>query len=217
MDVKTAKEITGGLSKTTKMPGGSYSLPAGCCGTGSLLCGIKGSVCEGCYARKGRYRMPNVVNAMDERREGLSREEWSDAMVSLISRQKCPYFRWHDSGDLQGTWHMKKIIEVSERLKGYKFFLPTKEYTVVSEVLENMELPSNMVIRLGAPMVNVPFEESGISDVLLSMVVTPDKMDLAEKAGAHLCPATANPDQKTCGRCRMCWNEKCGSIAYVKH
>jgi hypothetical protein len=45
MKVKQAKEITGSLTRTSKMPGLSYSLPAWECKTGSKLRKIKGSVC----------------------------------------------------------------------------------------------------------------------------------------------------------------------------
>ena len=50
---KEAKEITGGLSKPSKMPGPAYNLPAQACITGAKLVQIPGSVCEGCYALKG--------------------------------------------------------------------------------------------------------------------------------------------------------------------
>ena len=52
MKVKEAKQITGSLTRTSKMPGLSYSLPAWECKTGSKLRKIKGSVCASCYALK---------------------------------------------------------------------------------------------------------------------------------------------------------------------
>ena len=45
MKVKEAKEITGSLTRTSKMPGLSYSLPAWECKTGAKLRKIPGSVC----------------------------------------------------------------------------------------------------------------------------------------------------------------------------
>ena len=56
MNKKEAKEITGGLSKPSKMPGHAYNLPAWRCKTGVKLQAVAGSVCAGCYAMKGRYR-----------------------------------------------------------------------------------------------------------------------------------------------------------------
>ena len=55
MKVTEAKKITGSLTRTSKMPGLSYSLPAWECKTGSKLRKIKGSVCASCYALKGNY------------------------------------------------------------------------------------------------------------------------------------------------------------------
>ena len=56
---KQAREITGGLSKPSKMPGPAHNLPAQACKTGAKLVNVPGSVCAGCYALKGRYRFKN--------------------------------------------------------------------------------------------------------------------------------------------------------------
>ena len=55
MLIKEAREITGGLSKPSKMPGPAYNLPASQCITGAKLVNVKGSTCSGCYALKGNY------------------------------------------------------------------------------------------------------------------------------------------------------------------
>jgi len=64
---KEASAIVGGLSRPGKMPGPSYNLPASMCQTGSILVRVPGTVCHGCYALKGRYRFPNVKEAMAQR------------------------------------------------------------------------------------------------------------------------------------------------------
>ena len=50
MRIEKAKEITGSLSKPSKMPGHAYGLPAKECKTGGKLQKVKGSTCYGCYA-----------------------------------------------------------------------------------------------------------------------------------------------------------------------
>ena len=55
MLVKDALKITDSFTKTSKMPGLSYSLPAWACQTGSKLRKVKTSPCYGCYALKGNY------------------------------------------------------------------------------------------------------------------------------------------------------------------
>ena len=44
---KEAKEITGGLSAPSKMPGPSMNLPAAACITGAKLVNVKGSTAAG--------------------------------------------------------------------------------------------------------------------------------------------------------------------------
>ena len=55
MLVKEAKKITDSLTRTSKMPGLSYSLPAWACQTGAKLRKIPTSPCFGCYAMKNNY------------------------------------------------------------------------------------------------------------------------------------------------------------------
>ena len=85
MNLKEAKEITGGLSAPSKMPGYAYNLPAWECVTGVKLQAIEGSVCSGCYAMKGRYRFPNVKDALNRRLNSLTHPQWVEAMSFLIS------------------------------------------------------------------------------------------------------------------------------------
>ena len=84
---KEAREITGGLSKPSKMPGPAHNLPAVACKTGAKLAQIPGSVCSGCYALKGRYRFNNVQAALQRRLKALEHPQWVEAMVQLIKGQ----------------------------------------------------------------------------------------------------------------------------------
>ena len=64
---KEARQITGGLSKPSKMPGPAHNLPAVACKTGAKLVKVPGSVCAGCYALKGRYRVKKLLDARSRR------------------------------------------------------------------------------------------------------------------------------------------------------
>ena len=109
MKVKDAKKITESLTRTSKMPGLSYSLPAWACQTGSKLRKVPGSPCFGCYALKGNYtRYPAIKAAQYRRLDSIKNPLWVEAMAAQIKRQK--WFRWHDAGDLQSSEHMQKII-----------------------------------------------------------------------------------------------------------
>ena len=88
MLVKDAKKITGSMTRTSKMPGLSYSLPAWECQVGSKLRAVKGSVCSGCYALKGNYtRYPAIKRAQYYRLASLMDPRWTTAMVAQIKRQ----------------------------------------------------------------------------------------------------------------------------------
>tara|TARA_A100001515_G_scaffold19024_1_gene13956 strand:+ start:1328 stop:1960 length:633 start_codon:yes stop_codon:yes gene_type:complete len=206
--LKQLQDKVGSLSTPSKMPGYGYSTSADDCITGSKLANVKGSICSICYARKGRYVFPNVQNAMKKRLESLERLDWIDTMVQLISRkEKSGFFRWHDSGDLQGVWHLEKIAEVARRLPSIKFWLPTREYKIVSDWIKFCTKPRNLTIRLSAFMIDGP-----------APVAVAKRLGLttsgAKKTGFS-CPSSQQGNQ--CGDCRACWDEAVTNVDYKPH
>jgi hypothetical protein len=73
MKVKDLDNITGTLSKPSKMPGFAYGIPAKECQTGAKLREVKGSTCFNCYALKGCYVFPNVQAAQYKRLEATTK------------------------------------------------------------------------------------------------------------------------------------------------
>jgi hypothetical protein len=71
LNKKQAREITGGLSKPSKMPGPAFNLPASRCITGAKLVKVPGSVCHGCYALKGRYRFQERTKRIRAKAAGV--------------------------------------------------------------------------------------------------------------------------------------------------
>jgi len=198
MNKKEAKAITGGLSAPSKMPGPAFNLPAQACITGSRLVKIPGSVCAGCYALKGRYRFRNVKEALARRLAGLTHPEWIPAMVVLIDNT--PWFRWHDSGDLQGVQHLKNIFEVCKLTPETSHWLPTREAKFLP--LSTDSIPKNLIIRLSGHKIDKP--APGFWP-WTSTVVTVEKS----------CPAAEQGNQ--CQDCRACWTRDVPNIAYGKH
>ena len=199
LNKKQAKEITGGLSKPSKMPGPCFNLPASRCITGAKLVKIPGSVCHGCYALKGRYRFNNVQKALERRRQALTSPQWIDAMTVLITGHE--FFRWHDSGDLQSLEHLKNIFEVCKRTPKTRHWLPTREAQILKQVTPE-EVPKNLIIRFSSHMIDQGPVKAW---PWTSTVVTKDKT----------CPAAEQDN--TCGSCRACWNRDVKNIAYGKH
>ena len=196
---KEAKEITGGLSAPSKMPGPSYNLPAAACITGAKLAKIPGTVCYGCYALKGRYRCSNVRLALARRLESLKHPRWVEAMTALIQGE--PWFRWHDSGDLQSAWHLKQIFEVCNRTPETSHWLPTREARILN-LMDPDIIPSNLIIRMSSHMIDqgpVTFWP------LTSTVSTTTKT----------CPAKDQGNE--CGSCRACWDRSVSNVTYPKH
>jgi Gene product 88 len=149
ISVAEALAISGGLSAPGKMPGHGYSLPAESCRLGSALRHLPRSVCAHCYALRGRYRFSRVARALARRLRAISHARWVEAVAALILRSGEKHFRWHDSGDLQGVWHLRKIIAVCLRCPGVRFWLPTREYQTVEAFLRRGgEVPANLCIRV---------------------------------------------------------------------
>jgi hypothetical protein len=204
--------VGGGLSNPSKMPGHSYSLPAAECKTGGRLQAVKGSVCHGCYAMKNRYRFANVQAAMYRRLDSICKPQWSAAMAELIRRAGDPYFRWHDSGDLQSVAHLAAICEVAAATPDVRHWIPTREYRTVSDYIAGGgEIPPNLNVRMSAHMIGgeVP------TFPRLPMVSVSTVSAGEPPAGAHRCPA---PHQgNSCGSCRACWDPTIRLVDYALH
>ena len=197
MLVKEAIKITDSFTKTSKMPGLSYSLPAWECKTGSKLRKIKNSVCSMCYALKGNYtRYKAIKEAQYRRLDAIKHPAWVPAMAAVIKRQK--WFRWHDAGDVQDQQHLKKIYEVCRLTPDTRHWLPTREAWIKDHLASK---PDNLVIRFSPPMMDQRNDTWPNS----SMVV---------ETGAT-CPA---PNQGgKCGSCRQCWDSNIKVVSYGKH
>lgn len=201
--LKQAEQIAGSLGKPSKMPGYAYGIPAKHCPFGAVLAKLPGTVCSDCYALKGRYVFPNVQRAQEYRFNSLKNPEWVSALTFMIQKHKCDYFRWHDSGDIQGLWHLEKIVEVAKACPTTHFWLPTRETRVVKQYLSaNKAFPPNLTVRVSGAMIDGKALESFPNT---STVTT----------GAASCPAYKQGG--ICGDCRACWNPAVRNVSYHRH
>ena len=196
---KEARKITGGLSLPSKMPGPAYNLPATECITGAKLQAVPGSVCAGCYALKGRYRFSNVRMALARRLESLKHPRWVEAMTALIQGE--PWFRWHDSGDLQSAWHLKQIFEVCNRTPETRHWLPTREASIL-KLMDPDIIPTNLIIRMSSHMI----DQGPVTFWPWTSTVS---------TGGKTCPAKDQGNE--CGDCRACWDRSVSNVTYPKH
>lgn len=228
--IKRAEQIAGTLGDPSKMPGRAYGLPAASapwvpayceadglpvppsygCPTGALMARVRGTTCSACYAdERGRYGASSVKKGQTRRVVGVHHPQWVDAMVLLITRKvdpREPYFRWHDSGDLLGLWHLRRIVEVAQRCPWVSFWLPTREAKVVDQYLEEHgDFPRNLVVRVSATKVDgKPPRFTNTSTV----------HDKAKPVG-HACPAPQQGNK--CASCRACWSRDVRNVSYHLH
>jgi len=210
--IKEAELAVGNLSRPSKMPSYAWSISARRCNVGSKLAKVKGSVCEGCYALKGRYMFSNTQDALERRYDAWAndRERWVDAMIYLMHNKQhisnTGHFRFFDSGDIQGSDMLDDINLVAWASPHIRFWLPTKEYKLVKNY--DKEIAPNLVIRVSAPTVDKEF--SGYTHI--STVYNKDNIDTAKGV---VCPASNQGNQ--CGSCRACWNDKVSEVSYIAH
>ena len=205
------------LSKTSKMPGKSFSIPTSSCKMGSKLSLIEGSVCSLCYTKRGSYLYPNVKTLrqdnLDHYMENM--DTFVSDLTTLIQAEYLntgvPYFRWFDSGDLQNQAMLMDIIRIAYSLPHIKFWLPTKEIQLIKTTLHGMKvnkisLPSNLNIRISVFMINADYF-SAIKGTTQSRVIT---KDVEPTEGEIVCSGI-------CVACNYaCWLST-KSVAYIKH
>jgi hypothetical protein len=213
MTKKQAGSVCGSLTSTSKMPCNSYSLPTEACITGFKMSKIEGSICSKCYANNGFYRMyeNNIKPAQFSRLDSITGEFWVSGMVSHIGKD--PYFRWHDSGDLQNLEHFEKIVAVCMETLLTMHWLPTREYSIIKDFIAKHgknSIPKNLVVRLSAMYpdkpVQIPASLQNVPGITASNVHTKTPMGS---------PCKAPQQNGACLDCRECWSDSV--ISYELH
>lgn len=217
LTTKQALKIAGSLSSPSKMPCHGYSIPARRCIAGSKLAKVQGSTCHECYALKGNYRFGNVQRALEYRFRSLKKRQWVDAMVVLINATNNPYFRWHDSGDLQSVAHLERIAEVCRRTPRVKHWLPTREYKIVADYRAQAEIPANLCIRLSAHMIDKPAPQVGLPTSTVNSTQASNPLPILNSipSGTRYCPAQSQGNK--CLECRACWDQSVANVSYHVH
>lgn len=203
----------GSLTSTSKMPCKSYSLPTEACVTGFKMSKIEGSICSKCYANNGFYRMyeNNIKPAQFCRLDSITGEFWVSGMVSHIGKD--PYFRWHDSGDLQNLEHFEKIVAVCMETLLTMHWLPTREYSIIKAFIAKHgknSIPQNLIVRLSAMYpdkpVSIPASLQNVPGITASNVHT--KTPIGS-------PCKAPKQNGACLDCRECWTDNV--VSYALH
>ena len=197
------------------------------CPVGALLAEVEGTVCFGCYAdERGMYKLSNPRQAQVRRLCSLypgdttiarPHYQWEEAMAFLINRAHAlgvaklkpefDYFRWHDSGDLLGMWHLLMIIRVCKLTPDVNHWIPTREAQLIKAFASSpTPTPKNLTIRLSATKVDGPPPKA---------FRYTSTVDRNAKPIGYPCPA---PEQgNECGECRECWHKRKRNVSYHYH
>lgn len=210
--IKQLESILGSLSKPSKMPGFAWGFSASECILGSVLARQKGTVCSGCYAKRGMYTFPSVRAAHAKRLEAYRTlgADWGPAIAELIRlkyRKRSGadrVFRWLDSGDLQSADMLHRFADVAELLPDIRFWLPTRETGIVREYLgSGRTIPGNLLVRVSANRIG----EAGPARVT----------GYASSVSGPGFPCPARPQGNECGNCRACWHPSVRAVSYERH
>jgi len=214
-----AVKVPGGtsllLTEARKMPGLSWSLPAHKACPAAVT--GPGTICGSCYAAKGRYRMSTVQQAQQQRMDWARKcmqtpegvEDFVSTMVDTIARDRSPYFRIHDSGDLFNPTYVGAWAEIARRLPHKKFWVPTRTW----RFLDNPKWAPALLALAGLP--NVTMRPSALRFNDAPPIIPGMAAGSTATPAGYSCPA---PDQgNNCGDCRVCWDQPETPVSYHKH
>ena len=85
---KEAREITGGLSKPSKMPGPAHNLPAVACKTGAKLVKVFRQRLRWLLCPEGSIQIPQCTAALNRRLQALEDPRWVGSHGSADQGEK---------------------------------------------------------------------------------------------------------------------------------
>lgn len=198
---KTAAQAAVKLSHTSKMPCPSWGLAVGTC------CVVE---CDYCYARKGRYRFPNVVLANHWRDQDWRKSNWVHRMVCALEHET--YFRWFDTGDMYCEELAQKVVQVVRLTPWAKHTIPTKSHIMMAlkPYVEMLESMPNCVVRRSTLNVDgeVDLDHNTLHITRLGYAHPTSKEQI-------VCPAYRKGN--VCGNCRACWDARVKTVFLPLH
>jgi hypothetical protein len=142
------------------------------------------------------------------------RSEWVEIMTTAIRRQS--YFRVHDSGDMFSSAYAQCWLEICKALPETKFWIPTRAWQQPSGPLPVFD-PLLGTLRQLAALPNVTVRPSALNFGDAAPVVAGLHAGSTSEntQAARLCPAPVQ--NRHCGDCRTCWDERSTAVSYARH
>lgn len=162
----------------------SWGIPAAKSADGTLICIGAKDCLTGCYARQGRYVMPNVRKAQEERLELSRGELFVDVMDAEIKRRKPFAIRIHDSGDFYSLTYLRKWTEIMRRNPSVRFYAYTKAVAMFkAHVCPTMPANFQVIFSMGGKWDNMIDVETDRHSMVFESV---ESLEAAGYADAHI-------------------------------
>jgi Gene product 88 len=99
-----------------------------------------------CYAKKNRYRYPQVKERLNWAFEQSKRNDFADRMVDELYRKGVVLMRFHCSGDIYSPAYARKMLEVIGRSPHCTFWAYTRSWRVpaIFPILKAISMMPNM-------------------------------------------------------------------------
>jgi hypothetical protein len=120
----------------------SWGIPAYRSSTGLITCPGAKTCIAGCYAKNGRYVMPNVKAAQEARLKLALSPDFVSVISSEIQKRKVHKLRVHDSGDFFSRKYLDSWAEIARQNPKTLFYA----YTKMLPLIELVTLPGNFVV-----------------------------------------------------------------------
>jgi len=130
------------LKKTSKSLGlrvFNFGIPAYKSASGKLTCPFADKCVKFCYARKGTFKWPNVINAYEYRYELSKTDKFIAKINAEIVLKEPEYVRVHDSGDYYSRAYLDKWLAIAIHNPHVRFY----SYTNCVSMFKNVNLPDN--------------------------------------------------------------------------
>ena len=164
-----------------------------------------------------------VLNNSNENypsRKAILKRNWelinSDQFVSVLTKQirqtRINDFRFWSSGDFYNLESIEKIIKVCENLPRVRFWIPTSNDSDLMKFLQKNKIPSNVTIRLSAPIPDTPIPQFMKDYFKIHGVVFSETTTDPDAVTCH-----ASIDGDGCQDCDQCWNPEHEKTVYMIH
>jgi hypothetical protein len=180
-----------------------------------------------CYATKGRYVFPQVIERLEWNYAQSKRSDFVDLMVDELYRKGVLLMRWHCAGDIYSPAYARKMLEVIGRSPHCTFWFYTRSWRIPTifpllkaiSFMPNAHVwfscdaetgyPAEVPERVRIAWMVTEEEENTERAELLFLLPSLRKRPIALPMFATVCP-TELPEGKakgtTCATCGFCWH-----------